>query len=77
MDVHIEELHTTLESVNAEALLSPAVLARIVSAVKRELKDDARGDLIRADETDLRSVVERQRAPLAGSLGGVAGVPRA
>lgn len=73
MDVHIEELHTSVDAVDAEALLSPAVLARIVAAVKRQLDDDARGDLIRADETDLRSVVERQRAPLRGTPG----VPRA
>ncbi|MDQ4054024.1 MAG: hypothetical protein M3237_15165 [Actinomycetota bacterium] len=73
MDVHIEELHTSVDAVDAEALLSPAVLTRIVAAVKRQLDDEARGDLIRADETDLRSVVERQRAP----LGGTPGVPRA
>ncbi|MEP6817670.1 MAG: hypothetical protein ABI873_19200 [Marmoricola sp.] len=67
--MRIEELHTSVHSVGANALLTPEVLARIVAAVKSELKTEAQGARVRDTEHDLRSVVERQRAPLGGPHG--------
>ncbi|GAF48250.1 hypothetical protein [Rhodococcus wratislaviensis] len=62
MDVHIEEMHTAVRAVDAQALLTPAVLSQIVQAVLQELEHRAKGDQTRKSELDLRSVVERQRA---------------
>lgn len=42
MDVRINEVSTDLEVRDAEALLTPRVLARIVAEVKRELEADDR-----------------------------------
>lgn len=61
-EIHIDELHTTYDSVSAEALLTPDVLARIVTAVREcERADHAGREALQAD-LDTRSVVEQQRA---------------
>jgi hypothetical protein len=62
MDVHIDELHSSVESVGAEALLSPEVLERIVAAVRAALDRSAGLERARAADLDTRSLVERQRA---------------
>lgn len=61
-EIHIDELHTTYDSVPAEALLTPDVLSRIVAAVREnERADRVRDEDLQAD-LDTRSVVEQQRA---------------
>ena len=42
MDVQINEVSTDLEVRDAEALLSPRVMARIVAEVKRQLEAEER-----------------------------------
>jgi hypothetical protein len=42
VDVEINEVSTELEVRDAEALLSPRVMARIVAEVKRQLEADER-----------------------------------
>ena len=42
MDVQINEISTDLEVRDAEALLTPRVLARIVAEVKRQLEAEER-----------------------------------
>lgn len=61
MDVRIEQLTSTVESVDPSALLSPAVLARIVDAVIARLEAERRDAHHRESELDTRSVVEQQR----------------
>jgi hypothetical protein len=62
MPIRIEEMHTSVEVVDSQALLSPAVLARIVEAVVRRLAEHEHQENARDTERDLRSVVEQQRA---------------
>jgi hypothetical protein len=62
MDVEISELHTTVDVVDREALLSPEVLARIVAAVRASLAADHTQKHDRSQDIDFRSVVEQQRA---------------
>ena len=62
MDVRIEELSTTVAAVDPEALLTPAVVTRLVDAVLAQLSARARSDSVVRSERDLRSVVEQQRA---------------
>lgn len=40
MDVRINEVATSVEVRDAEALLTPAVMARIVAEVRRQLQED-------------------------------------
>jgi hypothetical protein len=61
MDVEIGEVTTEVRVLDAHALLSPDVLARIVAAVTAELDSRARADRTRKSETVIRSVVEQQR----------------
>jgi hypothetical protein len=42
MDVQINEVSTQLEMRDAEALLNPRVMARIVAEVKRQLAEEDR-----------------------------------
>lgn len=42
MDVQINEVSTDLDVRDAEALLNPRVMARIVAEVKRQLEDEER-----------------------------------
>ena len=71
MEIRIEELSTSIDAVDGQALLTPAVLARIVAAVRAELAREDQARLIRDSEMDLRSVVERQREPLGRWASGV------
>ncbi len=62
MDVRIDELHSTVDTVGAEALLSPQVLARIVAAVRASLDQRSTAERDRKADVDTRSIVEQQRA---------------
>lgn len=42
MDVRINEVETDLKVTDAEALLTPRVLAKIVAEVKRQLEEEER-----------------------------------
>lgn len=42
MDVRINEVETDLKVTDADALLTPRVLAKIVAEVKRQLEDEER-----------------------------------
>jgi len=66
MAVHIDEISTSVQVVDAQELLSPQVLERIVAAVVARLDARDRDEQSRASERDLRSVVERQRAKGGG-----------
>lgn len=70
-EIRIDELSTEIDVVDGQALLAPDVLARIVAAVCKQLRDDQRAGLVRDSEMDLRSVVERQRDPLGRRAPGV------
>jgi hypothetical protein len=61
MDVRIEEMTTTVDSVDPSSLLTPAVLARIVDAVISDLETAKRAARMRSAELDMRSVVDQQR----------------
>lgn len=61
MDVRIEQVTSTVESVDPAALLTPAVLGRIVEAVIARLEADRRAAQRRASEVDTRPVIEQQR----------------
>jgi hypothetical protein len=60
-DVRIDELHSTVDSVDGGALLTPEVLDRIVQAVLGELQARERGAQALRSELDMRSIVEQQR----------------
>jgi hypothetical protein len=61
MDVRIEQMTTTVDSVDPSALLTPAMLAEIVDAVIVRLEKTRRAERSRATEVDTRSVVDQQR----------------
>jgi hypothetical protein len=62
VDVHIDELQTSVDVVDGNSLLTPGTLAEIVRAVIRTLENERRErDQLRTD-LDTSSVVERQRA---------------
>ena len=42
MDIRINEVETDLNVTDAEAMLTPRVMARIVAEVKRQLEEDER-----------------------------------
>lgn len=60
--VEIDELTSTVEVVDREALLSPEILARIVAAVRECLTAERQQQHDRAGDVDFRSVVAQQRA---------------
>jgi hypothetical protein len=60
-EFHVDELHTTLDTVSSEALLTREVLARVVMAVRASLEEDEQSRRSLAADLDLRSVVEQQR----------------
>jgi hypothetical protein len=60
-DVRIDELHSTVDSVDGSALLTPEVLNNIVQAVLGELQARERGAQALRSELDMRSIVEQQR----------------
>lgn len=59
MDVRINEVATDLKVTDAEALLSPRVMARIVAEVKRELAEQ---DRLHAQRRNDRSPDPRGRS---------------
>ena len=61
-EIHIDALHTTYDSVSAQALLTPEVLSRIVAAVRECERAERQGERDRDADLDTRSVVEQQRA---------------
>lgn len=69
MDVHIEELHSSVQVVDPTTLLSPQVLAVVVDAVLRRLEEQRTQDRRRSSEREIGSVVERQRARSGGGDG--------
>jgi hypothetical protein len=62
MDVHVDELHTSFDTIGADSLLAPDVLERIVAAVRACLGAGHAQKCDRAADVDFRSVVEQQRA---------------
>lgn len=62
MPVEIRELVTTVDVVDPEAMLSPAVLDRIVQAVLARLQARQGAEQARASELRVESVVQQQRA---------------
>lgn len=66
MAVHIDEVHTSVQVVDPQALLTPAVLEQIVAAVLERLSARDRDSQARGTELDRRSVVEQQRATRGG-----------
>jgi hypothetical protein len=61
MDVHIDELHSTVETVHPDALLSPDLIAAIVAAVRASLARTEALDRDRTEDLDTRSIVDQQR----------------
>ena len=61
MDVHIDELQTTVDTIDGSALLAPQTLEQIVRAVLRALEVQQRDQRRLQAEIDTRSVVEQQR----------------
>ena len=60
-DVRIDELHSTVDTVDGAALLTPELLDRIVETVLGELQTRERGAQALRSELDMRSIVEQQR----------------
>jgi len=60
-DVRIDELHSTVDTVDGAALLTPEVLDRIVQTVLGALQARERGTQALRSELDMRSIVEQQR----------------
>jgi len=60
-DVRIDELHSTIDTVDGAALLTPEVLDRIVQTVLGALQARERGTQALRSELDMRSIVEQQR----------------
>lgn len=61
MDVSIGEVHSTVEAVGGDALLTPDVLSQIVRAVTAELKAQKSLDSTHQSEVAVRSVLDQQR----------------
>jgi len=66
MDVHIDEMSTTVRVVDSQSVLSPAVLAQIVKAVIAAIDAREGTERIRHSETRIRSVVEQQEERRSG-----------
>jgi len=65
MDVQINEVETELEVTDAEAMLTPRVMARIVAEVKRALAD--------ADRLDAQRDADRSADVRGGTRNGANG----
>jgi hypothetical protein len=61
MDVQINELRSTVDAVDGDALLMPQTLERIVRSVMQALDARTRDREIVRSEIDTRSIVEQQR----------------
>ena len=66
MDVHIDELHTTVDTVRPDALLSPEVLAAIVAAVRGQRWRGRGGRPATAPRTSTRGRSSTSNAPGGG-----------
>lgn len=66
MAVRIEEMHTSIQVVDPQTLLTPSVLAQVVDAVLAQLEARGRESHARSTELDLRSVVQQQRTRAGG-----------
>jgi hypothetical protein len=67
VDVHIEEVVTTVQVTDPAALLTPDVLELVFAAVLARLEERKRVDLVREAELDRRQMTERQALPLGRS----------
>jgi hypothetical protein len=61
VDVHIDELHTTVDTIDGSALLTPQTLESIVRAVLRAIEAQQLSERTLRSELDTRSVVDQQR----------------
>jgi hypothetical protein len=61
MDVQINELHSTVDAIDGDALLMPQTLERIVRAVVAALDARQRDRAAVRDDIDTRSIVQQQR----------------
>jgi hypothetical protein len=61
-EFHVDELHTTVETISGESLLAPDVLARIVAEVRAALAAAEQSRRSFAADIDLRTVVQQQRS---------------
>ncbi len=61
MHVRIDEMHSRVDTIDSDALLTPAALDRIVRAVLRAMEDRHRSERVLRADIDLRSIVEQQR----------------
>lgn len=61
-EVRIDELHSTFDTVNPDALLTRDVIARIAAAVRAYERTERHRDEDRDADLDTRSVVEQQRS---------------
>ena len=61
MPVQINEIVTTVDVVEPQSVLDPAVLEQVVQAVIAELDRRQQAGRARRPELDLRSVVQQQR----------------
>ena len=60
-EVRIDEVHSTFDTVNPEALLTHDVIARIAAAVRACERAERHRNEDRDADLDTRSVVEQQR----------------
>lgn len=67
MDVHIEDVVTTVQVTDPAALLTPDVLDLLVTAVVARLDEHDRIAAVRESELDRRQMTQRQAKPLGGS----------
>ena len=63
MDVHIEELHSSVQVVDPTTLLSPQVLAVVVDAVLRRLEEQRTQDRRRSRSMEGRLTRRRSSTP--------------
>lgn len=61
-EIHIDQMHSTLDTVSPEVLLSPEIIARIAAAVRACERAERAQTLDHDADLDTRSVVEQQRA---------------
>jgi hypothetical protein len=62
IEFHVEELHTTLDTVDGDALLTPERLDRIAAAVATRIARACQAERALRADLDTRSIIEQQRA---------------
>lgn len=55
MDVHVDEMNSTVRATDAQTLLSPQMLEQIIKAVLERLREEQAYERRVADERDIRS----------------------